>query len=234
MGSLAPRGTVHQERSTTRLWRPDGSMGTGIVNGRPGAACGVWGRGWLWGGEPVWPGGGAGLCHGQCRRYHLAVADAPGRRTHDRLERYRLPCRRGGSCQPHPVPPRGVGGSPPRGDGALHADGGAPWQKGDAPSYDASAADANGQLCPRSAETRCSLHAHSSLSRGCRPERGESHPVLASGRTRPARVIPRPYRAALAGQAPAGCVSTPVRVALPALPALPAQSAVSTCRYGDG
>src|SRR5438067_2490150 len=59
-GSLVPRGTVHQERDTTdecdttpsettaqtlRLRRPDGSMGIGIVNGRPGAACGVWGRG---------------------------------------------------------------------------------------------------------------------------------------------------------------------------------------------
>ena len=62
-GSLAQRGTVHQDRDTTdgcdtatseaaaqtlRLRRPDGSMGTGIVNGRPGAACGVWGRGCLW------------------------------------------------------------------------------------------------------------------------------------------------------------------------------------------
>src|SRR3989442_7587507 len=60
---LAHRGTVHQERSTTdgcstataeaaaqtlRLWRPDGSMGPGIVNGRTGAACGVWGRGCPW------------------------------------------------------------------------------------------------------------------------------------------------------------------------------------------
>ena len=53
MGALAPRGTVHQERSTTRLWRPDGSMGTGIVNGRTGAAWGVWGRGWLCAGGGV-------------------------------------------------------------------------------------------------------------------------------------------------------------------------------------
>jgi hypothetical protein len=60
MGSLAPRGTVHQARDTTDgcdtapseaaaqtlcLWRPDSSMGTGIVNGRPGAVWGVWGVG---------------------------------------------------------------------------------------------------------------------------------------------------------------------------------------------
>src|SRR5262245_29346904 len=40
--ALAPRGSVHQARSTTHLWRPDGSMGMGIVNGRTGAAgaCG--------------------------------------------------------------------------------------------------------------------------------------------------------------------------------------------------
>jgi hypothetical protein len=43
MGALAPRGAGPQERSTTRLWRPDGSMGTGIVNGRTGAAWGVCG-----------------------------------------------------------------------------------------------------------------------------------------------------------------------------------------------
>src|SRR5256885_8200835 len=47
VGALAPRGTVHQERSTTRLWRPDGSMGTSIVNRCTGAVWGVWGRGYL-------------------------------------------------------------------------------------------------------------------------------------------------------------------------------------------
>jgi hypothetical protein len=62
-GALAQRGTAHQERDTTdgcstapaeaaaqtlHVWRPDGSMGTGIVNGRLGAAWGVWGRGSLW------------------------------------------------------------------------------------------------------------------------------------------------------------------------------------------
>src|SRR5262245_50975652 len=51
--SLAPRGTVHSARPTTdrcstapaeaaaptlHVWRPDGSMSTGIVNGRTGAA----------------------------------------------------------------------------------------------------------------------------------------------------------------------------------------------------
>ena len=61
-GALAPRGTAHRERDTTdgcstapaeaaaqtlHMWRPDGSMGTGIVNGRPGAAWGVWGRGYF-------------------------------------------------------------------------------------------------------------------------------------------------------------------------------------------
>ena len=69
MGSPAPRGTVHQARDTTdgcstapaeaaaqtlRLHRPDGSMGTGIVNGRS-AAWGVWGRGcpWAWARPPL-------------------------------------------------------------------------------------------------------------------------------------------------------------------------------------
>src|SRR5215471_15365300 len=60
MGSPVPRGTVHQARDTTdrcdtapaeaagqilRLWCPDSSMGTGLVNGRTGAVRGVWGRG---------------------------------------------------------------------------------------------------------------------------------------------------------------------------------------------
>src|SRR5262252_5507720 len=63
MGALAQRDTAHQERDTTdgcstapaeaaaqtlHVWRPDGSMGTGIVNGRLGAAWGVWRRGSLW------------------------------------------------------------------------------------------------------------------------------------------------------------------------------------------
>jgi hypothetical protein len=38
MGALVLRGTVPQARVTTHLWRPDGSMGMGIVNGRMGAA----------------------------------------------------------------------------------------------------------------------------------------------------------------------------------------------------
>jgi hypothetical protein len=41
-------------------------------------------------------------------RYHLSVADATDRWTHDRLERYRFPCRRGGSCQPYTVSARRV------------------------------------------------------------------------------------------------------------------------------
>src|SRR2546430_4518700 len=74
-GSLVPRATVHQERDTTdgcstapaeataqtlRPWCSDGSMGTSIVNGHPGAACGVWGRGCRWayegrrGHAPLW------------------------------------------------------------------------------------------------------------------------------------------------------------------------------------
>src|SRR5256885_5640742 len=65
-GSLAPRGTGHQAKPTTdgcstapaaaaaqtlRVWRPDGSMDTSVVNGHRGAAWGVWGRGyrWAWG-----------------------------------------------------------------------------------------------------------------------------------------------------------------------------------------
>src|SRR5262252_5237282 len=67
-GSLAQRGTGYQGRDTTdgcsialaeaveptlRVWRPDSSMGTGIVNEHPGAACGVCGRGCLWAWEGV-------------------------------------------------------------------------------------------------------------------------------------------------------------------------------------
>src|SRR6266851_8401087 len=49
------------------------------------------------------------------------------------LERYRLPCRRGGSDQPQTVSARRVGGPHAGGDRALDADFGLPFQEGHAP-----------------------------------------------------------------------------------------------------
>src|SRR6266700_3012503 len=119
-GALAPRGTAHQERDTTdgcstapaeataqtlHVWRPDGSMGTGIVNGRLGAAWGVWGRGSLWacGGVEDSPRGGnarsgSARARSPCPEADVLTCTRPGARAanHRRMHR----------CDGHGLPVR--------------------------------------------------------------------------------------------------------------------------------
>ena len=82
--------------------------------------------------EPVWAGGGVGLCHGECAGPDVSVADSTGRWAHDCLERHRFPCRGGRSEQSQTVSAGRVAGPPAGRDGALDADPGQPFEAGDA------------------------------------------------------------------------------------------------------